>query len=145
MKNKILDLKNLTKYYGKILGVKDLTLSLYEGEVFGFIGPNGAGKSTTIRMIMNLISKTKGEVLFQGEPLTQEMVEFKQQIGYLPSELYLYEDMTVKEILDVLETMKLEAIDIDEILYARMQQTFAYLENIEPRGNRGIENSRDER
>ena len=100
MKNKILDLKNLTKYYGKILGVKDLTLSLYEGEVFGFIGPNGAGKSTTIRMIMNLISKTKGEVLFQGEPLTQEMVEFKQQIGYLPSELYLYEDMTVKEILD---------------------------------------------
>ena len=51
----------------------------------------------------------------------------------------------VKEILDVLETMKLEAIDIDEILYAKMQQMFAYLENKEPRGNRGIENSRDER
>lgn len=100
MKNKILELKNLTKYYGKILGVKDLTLSLYEGEVFGFIGPNGAGKSTTIRMIMNLISKTKGEVLFQGKPLTQDMVELKQQIGYLPSELHLYEDMTVKEMLD---------------------------------------------
>ena len=57
MKKPILEIKNLTKYYGKILGVEDLSLELYEGEIFGFIGPNGAGKSTTIRSIMNLINK----------------------------------------------------------------------------------------
>ena len=55
------------------------------------------------------------------------------------------EKEAVQEILDVLDTMKLEAIDINEELYARMQQTFEYLENIEPRENRGIKNSRDER
>ena len=58
MNKKILEIKNLTKYYGKVLGVKDLSLTLYEGEVFGFIGPNGAGKSTTIRSIMILINKS---------------------------------------------------------------------------------------
>ena len=64
MKNKILEIKNLTKYYGNVLGVKDLSLTLNEGEIFGFIGPNGAGKSTTIRSIMNLINKTSGNYIF---------------------------------------------------------------------------------
>ena len=63
----ILEIKKLTKYYGDVLGVKDLSLSLEEGEVFGFIGPNGAGKSTTIRSIMNLINKTSGEVFINGK------------------------------------------------------------------------------
>ena len=64
---KILEIKKLTKYYGDVLGIKDLDLSLNKGEVFGFIGPNGAGKSTTIRCIMNLINKTSGVVLFEGK------------------------------------------------------------------------------
>ena len=55
MRKSILEIQNLTKYYGKILGVENLSLKLEEGEIFGFIGPNGAGKSTTIRSIMNLI------------------------------------------------------------------------------------------
>ena len=63
MTKKILEIKNLTKYYGNVLAVKNLSLSLNEGEVFGFIGPNGAGKSTTIRSIMNLINKTEGTIL----------------------------------------------------------------------------------
>ena len=63
----ILEIKKLTKYYGKVLGVKDLSLELKSGEVFGFIGPNGAGKSTTIRSVMNFINKTSGEVYFMGE------------------------------------------------------------------------------
>ena len=63
----ILEIQNLTKYYGNVLGVKDLSLEIKQGEVFGFIGPNGAGKSTTIRTIMNLISNDKGSVLFKGQ------------------------------------------------------------------------------
>jgi len=97
---KILEIKKLTKYYKDVVGVKDLTLDLYEGETFGFIGPNGAGKSTTIRSIMNLINKNSGEVLFEGELLDKDSVELKKYIGYLPSEISLYEDFTVKEMLD---------------------------------------------
>lgn len=100
MKNKILEIKNLTKYYGNVLGVKDLSLTLNEGEIFGFIGPNGAGKSTTIRSIMNLINKTEGKVLIRGKEFNKDDTSLKKIIGYLPSEIHLYEDLTVKEMLD---------------------------------------------
>ncbi len=59
----VLEIQNLTKYYGKILGVENISLELEEGEIFGFIGANGGGKSTTIRSIMNLINKTSGKFL----------------------------------------------------------------------------------
>ena len=104
MNKVILEIKNLTKYYGNILAVDNLSLSLNEGEIFGFIGPNGAGKSTTIRSIMNLINKTEGTILFNGKELTKESVELKKLIGYLPSEVNLYEDLTVKETLDYHES-----------------------------------------
>ncbi|MDD6224320.1 MAG: ABC transporter ATP-binding protein [bacterium] len=104
MKKNILEIKNLTKYYGKILGVKDLSLSLQEGEVFGFIGPNGAGKSTTIRSIMNLIEKTEGTVFIDGEEFDKDNVSLKEKIGYLPSEIHLYDDLSVKEMLDYHES-----------------------------------------
>ncbi len=102
--NVLLEIKNLTKYYGKVLGVKDLSLNLYEGEIFGFIGPNGAGKSTTIRSIMNLINKTDGKVLLNGEVLDKDNTSLKELIGYLPSEIHLYEDLTVKSMLDYHES-----------------------------------------
>ena len=100
----ILEIQNLTKYYGKVKGVEDLSLNLEEGEIFGFIGPNGAGKSTTIRSIMNLINKTKGKVLVEGKELNKDDIEIKEKIGYLPSEIYLYDDLTVKEMLDYHES-----------------------------------------
>ena len=100
MRKIVLEINNLTKFYGSVLAVKDLSLTLKEGEIFGFIGPNGAGKSTTIRAIMNLIHKTEGTILFEGKVLKKDDVALKEQIGYLPSEVYLYEDMTVGEILD---------------------------------------------
>ncbi len=100
MRKSILEIQNLTKYYGKILGVEDLSLKLEEGEIFGFIGPNGAGKSTTIRCIMNLINKTSGKVLIENEEFNKDDLEIKEKIGYLPSEIHLYDDLTVKEMLD---------------------------------------------
>ena len=104
MKQPILEIKNLTKYYGNTLGVKNLNLTLNEGEIFGFIGPNGAGKSTTIRSIMNLINKTSGTVLLNGEELTKDNANLKAIIGYLPSEIHLYEDLTVNQILNYHES-----------------------------------------
>lgn len=104
MKKSILEIRNLTKYYGKVLGVKDLSLTLYEGEIFGFIGPNGAGKSTTIKSIMNLINKTEGSILFNGKELEKDDIKTKELIGYLPSEIHLYDDLTVKAMLDYHES-----------------------------------------
>ena len=104
MKKVILEIKNLTKYYGNVLGVKNLSFELYEGEIFGFIGPNGAGKSTTIRSIMNIINKNEGEILINGKKFKKDDIELKKIIGYLPSEIHLYEDLTVKEMLDFHES-----------------------------------------
>ena len=104
MKKKVLEIKNLTKYYGNILAVDNLSLTQNEGEIFGFIGPNGAGKSTTIRAIMNLINKNEGIITLYDEELTKDNVELKKLIGYLPSEINLYEDLTVKEMLDYHES-----------------------------------------
>lgn len=96
----ILEIINLKKYYGKIRGVEDVSIRLNSGEVYGFIGPNGAGKSTTIRTLMNLINKTSGTILIEGKQVNRNDLELKKIIGYLPSEIYLYDDLTVKEMLD---------------------------------------------
>ena len=96
MGKNILEIQNLTKYYGKTKGIENISLKLEEGEIFGFIGPNGAGKSTTIRSIMNLINKTSGKVLIENKEFNKNDVEIKEKIGYLPSEIYLYDDLTVK-------------------------------------------------
>ena len=104
MKQPILEIKNLTKYYGKSRGIIDLDLEVEKGEFFGFIGPNGAGKSTTIRSIMNLINKTSGTVLLNGEELTKDNANLKAIIGYLPSEIHLYEDLTVNQMLNYHES-----------------------------------------
>ena len=97
---KILELNHLTKYYGKTLGIEDITFELERGEVFGFIGPNGAGKSTTIRSLLGLINKSSGEVLFNGRRFDKDDLKIKKKIGYLPSEINLYEDLTVKKMFD---------------------------------------------
>lgn len=104
MKKDILKIENLTKYYGDILAVDHLNLQLYQGEILGFIGPNGAGKSTTIRSIMHLINKSEGCVYFNGQEFKKDDISIKKQIGYLPSEIHLYDDFTVKEMLDYHET-----------------------------------------
>jgi len=106
----ILEIKKLTKYYGNVLAVKNLSLSLNQGEVFGFIGPNGAGKSTTIRCIMNLINKNDGEILINGTAFDKDNISLKKLIGYLPSEIHLYDDLTVKEMLDYHESFYSEQL-----------------------------------
>ena len=100
----ILKIKHLKKYYGDVRGVEDVSLKLNEGDIYGFIGPNGAGKSTTIRTIMGLINKTSGSIYINGRQLDRDDLETKRIIGYLPSEINLYDDMTVKELFDYHES-----------------------------------------
>lgn len=89
----------LTKLYGKSRGIVDIDLSIQEGEIFGFIGPNGAGKSTTIRTLLNFIFPTSGSGKIFGYDIVRESRAIRELIGYLPSEIGFYDDMTVKELL----------------------------------------------
>ena len=108
----MLVVENLTKYYGKVRGIEKLNLALKKGEVFGLIGPNGAGKSTTMRSIMNLINKTSGKVYIDGKEFHKDDVDLKRIIGYLPSEINLYDDLSVKEMLDYHESFYSKNVDI---------------------------------
>ncbi|MDP1809715.1 MAG: ABC transporter ATP-binding protein [Actinomycetota bacterium] len=95
----IIETKNLTKYYGKSLGIIDVNLSVAEGEIFGFIGPNGAGKSTTIRTLLGLIYPTGGSATIFGKDIIKFGPEIKEEVGYLPSEVFYYDDMKVIDLL----------------------------------------------
>lgn len=94
-----LKIENLTKTYGKARGVANINLNIEKGTVYGFIGPNGAGKSTTIKCIMNLINKNSGNIYVDKVPVKNGNDLLKEKIGYLPSEIHLYEDLKVKDML----------------------------------------------
>ncbi len=94
-----IDTKNLTKYYGKSRGIVDVNMTVQEGEIYGFIGPNGAGKSTTIRTLLGLIHPTSGSATIFGEDVTTSGPHIRQQVGYLPSEVFYYDDMCAIDLL----------------------------------------------
>ncbi|MCU6712597.1 ABC transporter ATP-binding protein [Paenibacillus sp. J5C_2022] len=96
---KAIELNRLTKMYGKARGIIDVSFSVEEGEIFGFIGPNGAGKSTTIRTMLGLIYPTSGSASIFGKDCIAHGTEIKRHIGYLPSEVFYYDNMRVKELL----------------------------------------------
>ena len=95
----IMETKNLTKYYGKIRGVENLSFSIEKGEIFGFLGPNGAGKTTTIRTLLGFLKPTKGKAFIFGKNVEKEMVKIKEKTGYIPGELALYGDLTAQDLL----------------------------------------------
>lgn len=95
----VIEIKNLTKYYGRQRGIIDVSFNVEEGEIFGFIGPNGAGKSTTIRAILSLIYPTGGSAMIFGKDCLKYGPEIKKEIGYLPSEAFYYENMRVIDLL----------------------------------------------
>jgi ABC-2 type transport system ATP-binding protein len=95
----VIEVKNLTKNYGKARGITDVSFNVEEGEIFGFIGPNGAGKSTTIRTLLSLIYPTSGSAKIFGKDCIEFGPEIKMQIGYLPSEVFYYDKMKVIDLL----------------------------------------------
>lgn len=95
----MIEICNLTKYYGKHRGVEQVSFSVKKGEVFGFLGPNGAGKSTTIRAMLGLIRYDSGQIFMDGLDTRKEKEKILQGIGYMPSEAWFYPGMTIREVL----------------------------------------------
>lgn len=95
----IIEIEHLTKFYGRNRGVNDLSLSVGEGEIFGFIGPNGAGKSTTIRAMLGLISPTSGSVRLFGQAVRRGDASALADVGYMPAEAAFYRGMRVSEVI----------------------------------------------
>ncbi|PLR99294.1 ABC transporter ATP-binding protein [Bacillus sp. T33-2] len=95
----VIEINNLTKTYGKARGISDISFNVGQGEIFGFIGPNGAGKSTTIRTLLSLIYPTSGSATIFGKDCIRFAPEIKKEVGYLPSEVFYYDNMKVKELL----------------------------------------------
>ncbi|MCP8615505.1 ABC transporter ATP-binding protein [Salirhabdus salicampi] len=94
MEDTIIELQNVTKEYREVKAVNKLSLSIKKGEIFGLLGPNGAGKSTTIFMVLGLTEPTEGEVSVCGLHATNQPIEVKKQVGFLPDTVGFYEDMT---------------------------------------------------
>ena len=94
---KAIEIKHLVKKYKAVTAVNDISLDVYEGEIFGFLGPNGAGKTTTIKTLLGLIFPTSGETLVLGKPAGD--IDVKEKISYLPESPYFYEHMSASEVV----------------------------------------------
>ena len=127
----IIRLENVSKSYGNIKAVENLSLSVEEGEIYGFIGPNGAGKSTTIRLLLNFLQCDKGDISVYGYSPKTDDVKIKQVCGYVSAETFMYSDMRVGELfrftasyyqVDATERLKklVDILDID--VHKRFEQ-----------------------
>lgn len=126
---KIIEIQGLTKRYGDVVAVNDLTLSIRQGEVFGLLGPNGAGKTTTTLMLLGLTEPTAGSAHISGFNCTREPIHVKRIVGYLPDNVGFYPDMTGRENLRF--TGRLNGLGKDEcekridMLLERVGMTYA--------------------
>ena len=94
-----IELSSLSKFYGNQCGIDSVSFTVKKGEIFGFIGPNGAGKSTTIRTLLGLLKATSGKAEIMGIDISNEGAIIREKIGYLPSEVDYYSEMSSKELL----------------------------------------------
>ncbi len=92
----------MTKHYGEVVGIEDLDLDVYPGEIMGFLGPNGSGKTTTIRTCLGFLKKTAGEAKIFGLDSHEDSVEIKKNVGYLPGDFSLFPDLKVRRVLKYL-------------------------------------------
>ena len=104
--DEIIEISNLTKHYGEIVAVNEVEFSVPRGEIFGYLGPNGAGKTTTIRMIMNFLTPTRGKIRVFGMDSSKEYLQIHKRIGYMNSDMKLYEDLTGSEMLLFLSNLR---------------------------------------
>ncbi|MFR2571170.1 MAG: ABC transporter ATP-binding protein [Clostridia bacterium] len=102
----MIEVKNVTKKYGKAVAVEDISFSIEDGEIVGLLGPNGAGKSTTMNILTGYIEQTSGEVTVEGYNTLKKPQKAKEQIGYMPEGVPLYTDLTVKEFVTYMAELK---------------------------------------
>ena len=102
----MIEVEGLTKFYGDLPGIQDVTFKVNEGEILGFLGPNGAGKSTTMRILTGYMPPTSGKVRVAGYDVTENPLEVQKRLGYLPENNPLYLEMTVLAYLDFVASVK---------------------------------------
>jgi len=117
----IISVNHLTKFYGKILGVQDLNFSVSQGEIFGFLGPNGAGKTTTIRMLLDLLRPSSGQIHIFGKEIYDHSLEIRRRSGYLPGNFSAYGNMTGIDFLRFAGSMRRTSPKLQSSLIDRFQ------------------------
>ncbi len=117
----IISVSNLTKYYGSTLGVQNINFTVNPGEVFGFLGPNGAGKTTTIRMLLDLLRPSSGEINIFGHEIYNQSLEIRKRCGYVPGNFSAYGNMTGADFLRFVASMRKAEPRLQESLIDRFQ------------------------
>ena len=102
----MIEVKNVTKKYGKFVALDNISFKIEEGEIIGLLGPNGAGKSTTMNILTGYIDQTSGEVYVSGYDIQKKAKKAKKEIGYMPEGVPLYTDLTVKEFVTYMAELK---------------------------------------
>src|SRR5881296_3864082 len=102
----MLEALQLTKFYGSVPAVQNVSFQIPPGSVLGYLGPNGSGKSTTVKMLIGLLQPTHGEVRFDGQNIQEDLVAYRKHLGYVPEEANLYLHLTGCEYLEVVGTLR---------------------------------------
>src|SRR5436190_2499881 len=102
----MIEVQHLSKQYGRVTAVNDVSFRVERGEIFGFLGPNGAGKTTTMRILTGFMPATEGKAIVAGFDVFEQPIEAKRRTGYLPETPPLYPDMTVAEYMDFVAKVK---------------------------------------
>ena len=102
----MIEVKNLTKKYGNVIALDDISFTINDGEIVGFLGPNGAGKTTTMNIIAGYIEQTDGTVIINGFDTIKKSKKAKQEIGYMPEGTPLYTDLTIKEFVTYMAELR---------------------------------------
>ena len=102
----MLDVRSLTKWYGAIRAVSDVSFTLAPGEVLGYLGPNGSGKTTTVGMLLGLVTPSGGQVLFRGADIADDPVDYRRHVGYVPEQPHLYPYLSGAEYLQLVADLR---------------------------------------
>jgi ABC-2 type transport system ATP-binding protein len=122
-----IQVSNLSRRYGDLVAVDNISFAVQPGEILGYLGPNGAGKSTTVKMLIGLLAPTSGEILYDGLDLRAHALELKQRMGYVPETHALYESLTGAEYLQLIGRL----YHLDEAVLARKVAEFFRLFQLE--------------
>ena len=102
----MIEVDHLSKYYGPVTAIRDLSFSVEPGEILGFLGPNGAGKTTPMRILTGLMPASGGRAVVAGYDVFAQALEVRQRVGYLPENVPLYREMTVSSYLHFVAEVK---------------------------------------
>lgn len=131
----MIELKDLTKVYGDKTALKDLSLTIRQGEIFGFLGHNGAGKSTTIKSIVSVIEPTSGTIMVDGLDLESHRLDVKRKIGYVPDSPDIFLQLTANEYWDLIAA----AFQMDNVQKEKRLNELTDLFSMKARANEALD------